>query len=233
MNSAIDSLAALDQQLANAAHNTYFSVAIQKAAPNPSPEVNEAPSPVSIQDLMKRVLQPVADIGDLTKTLDTLAFRSRRERKLAKDRLAALGDGTIFSILDVFKMKEAWNTGFPTVAIAPCGSSHVHFKTGLDGDASLNSGAWKMSIGRNPNASAWYEYSGNSPVPLVPKSLMPWNPLVRRNLHILFDVPTWTNKKVEMVDPYLLERLGKQRFRVLAHWDLSQKERQIMALLQD
>ncbi len=73
--------------------------------------------------------------------------------------------------------------------------------------------------------------TGNVAIPPVPKSVMPLNPLTRRNAFVLFDSAEWADKRVIPVDPYLLQRVSADRFRVLAHWDLSPKERQLMALI--
>lgn len=81
------------------------------------------------------------------------------------------------------------------------------------------------------------DHTGSVKVPLIPKGVMPktggfWSETRQRNYWVMFDSPVWQPEALPM-DPYLLERLDDSRFRVLAHWDLSPKERQLMALIRE
>ena len=72
---------------------------------------------------------------------------------------------------------------------------------------------------------------------MVPQELMPKVGFLRRKISsgdhwVLFDSPVWKPEALP-VDPYLLERMDDTRFRVLAHWDLTPKERQLMAMIRE
>jgi hypothetical protein len=84
------------------------------------------------------------------------------------------------------------------------------------------------------------QFTAEAPVPFVPLALLPSKGFFRKRsdtdgVYVLFDTAVWQNQatQIVMVDPYLLKAVDKEhkRFRVLAHWDLTDKERQLMALV--
>ena len=82
--------------------------------------------------------------------------------------------------------------------------------------------------------SSQYDQTGSIKVPMVPKSLVPYWSVNRfkETCWVLFDSPVWKPEALP-ADPYLLERLDDKRFKILAHWDLTNKERQLMALIRE
>lgn len=66
-------------------------------------------------------------------------------------------------------------------------------------------------------------------VPLVPPDLRPGANL--RGYHILWEVEQWADRPIAAqpdIDPFLLERVAGDLFRVVAEWDLTPIERMVM-----
>lgn len=74
------------------------------------------------------------------------------------------------------------------------------------------------------NARAWDKISLKAPVPLVPPKHLPQ--ILTDDYYILWEVEEW--KMVAPTDPYLLKRLTKNHFIVVAGWDLTEVEKSVM-----
>lgn len=197
---------------------------------------------MSVQALVEAAKLPVVDVTDLWDTYNGMVSRSRTERRRLQRELAAMGDGNLIDVMDLFKLPEAYGKdGFPLVALAPIDASVIHFQQ----EGYSYTRFWAGTKNKKGKMRIWseqfitghhnrggYTYTGTTKVPLIPKSVMP--NLFSRVVHdhwIMFDTPSWSDKKAIPIDPYLLQRVDGHRFRVLAHWDLTAKERQLMALL--
>jgi hypothetical protein len=212
---------------------------------------------MSVQSLVAAAQQPAVDVSGLWDTYNGMVSRSRSERNRLRQELEAMGDGALIDAFDMFKLPEAYGSDrYPLVAVALISAALVRFH--YDGwHAKFVSGSLDLSVASPPPApvpepmkyttqdgntyslppsysSVYQGFSGSVGVPLVPKAIAPRFWSAKRLLGkcwIMFDTPTWSDKKVLPVDPYLLERVDEKRFRVLAHWDLTDKERQLMALI--
>lgn len=160
--------------------------------------------------------------------------RSWAERRRMRRALEVVKDESLIDMRGLFSLDEAWDkTGRPTVAISPWRNDKVGYTRWNDSAGfhdlrqsfhSLNNYHFLDVTNSAPQS---FVTTSAALVPLVPKSLAPWNPLVRRKTYVLFDAD-W---KALPVDPYLLERVNDNQFRILGHWDLTDKEREIMALM--
>lgn len=206
---------------------------------------------MSVQSLVEAAQQPAVDVAGLWDTYKGMVSRSLDESQRLRQELEAMGDGALIDAFSMFYLPEAYGPDrYPLVGMAPIAMPEIEFhheftRTDFRGRKSTNP---LLSIAspperqlteadlRNPfmSMSSYNGHSGIVAVPLVPKAIAPRFWSAKRLLGkcwIMFDTPTWTDKRVLPVDPYLLERVDEKRFRVLAHWDLSAKERQLMALI--
>lgn len=203
------------------------------------PEIPVRREKLSVQTMVERASSPAFDVSSLLEISKNLTFRSTAEQRKLKREIAR-SQATVIDITDIFRMPQAWDnrgvgSGFPGVAVAPMKVAHIHYIRMTD----IASGFYtrenwrflgqRVLTGQGINRGE-YNRAGTAPVPLVPRDLMP-SDVTQRKTYVLFDVPSWENKKVEYVDPYLLERVSDHRFRVVAHWNLTDQERQIMTLL--
>lgn len=76
---------------------------------------------------------------------------------------------------------------------------------------------------RIPGMARW---SGRAPVPLIPPKVRPRLRRLR-HMHILWEVPAW--KPVAPVDPALLRHIRGDLWAVLATWDLTPLEREVLS----
>lgn len=214
---------------------------------------------MSVQSLVAAAQQPAVDVSGVWDSYTGMVSRSRAERVRLRQELAALGDGALINAHDMFKLPEAYGTDrYPLVAMAPMLATSVIFRHDYSGSTRFTAGSKKLEIASPPlpvlptqpqldspearfvSTSSYNAYlsmsghSGSTGVPLIPKSVAPsFMKRVAKEHWIMFDTPAsaWLDRKVIPFDPYLLERVDGKRFRVLAHWDLTDKERQLMALI--
>lgn len=162
--------------------------------------------------------------------------RPRAERKKMADVLGGQAVGQLLNVRELFKLPEAWRVRVnhssdqvPTVGISFWKWRELSFYYGIfceDMDGYRRGRATPIPNSRSQDSSRVFK----TQTPPIPRSVMPRNPLVRRNTYVLFDVPAW-GERVLPVDPFLLQRRGEGDFRVLEHWDITEKERQLMALM--
>ena len=193
----------------------------------------------NVTALVQSATLPQTDLSDLWDIYKGYANRSRQERKQMKRALTMVKDESLLDIRGLFALPEAWNGDFPTVALAKISWKSVdfHYWGSVADTARLagmkRSGTFDLESYYNisffipVNASPRMSRKAKAIVPFTPKAILPWNPLTRRKLYTLFDA----NWKTLAMDPYLLERINDNQFRVVGHWDISDKERQLMALM--
>ena len=142
----------------------------------------------------------------------------------------------LVDIHDVIKRGGIHNNRHPKLAIAPALQKHIRCDCYQNGRVIYhNNQGYKLNIdipaalptftfqGRTGNEDYLY-MELKAPVPLVPPE---HRPVTLRNDHyILWEVDKW--EKVAPVDPWLLRRITKQFFIVLAQWDLTELERAVM-----
>lgn len=210
-----------------------------------------------VQALVEKSTTPALDVQGLLDTYSKYFPRSWEEKRRLRSRIAAASVPSI-DVRDLYAEALAWNQQkrLPEVALAPIKAERVHFNVtetpsfagiarlsyapvGVEAPLSLHHSPPLQKDHPDFELSRHYpsiytrERSAQIGVPLVPRSILPWNPLSRRRCWVLFDTPVWENEttEVKMIDPYLLERVSETKFRVLGHWDLTEKERQLMALI--
>lgn len=212
---------------------------------------------MSVQSLVEAAQQPAIDVTGLWDTYKGMVSRSRAEKEMIARELAAAGDGALIDVFGMFTFPEAYGPDrYPLVGMAPISASVIQFiherygvRTGFrlpytDKLALTVAKPPQLELGWRPDEPTHEHFvrldrandgfTGIVNVPFVPKAIAPRFWSAKRLLGkcwIMFDTPSWSDKRVLPVDPYLLERLDERRFRVLAHWDLTAKERQLMALI--
>jgi|ERR1700744_1195423 len=178
--------------------------------------------------------------------------RPLSERKLMKRRLAIAAAKNCIFLENLFALDEAWrvvnyegyDTNQPTMGLAKFGADRVRYGAHA-GTAAFFTGPESFpshALSWNPSKSVALPNHRQNPygsaggdrhilfeaiVPPVPRSVVPFWPKTRRKSFVLFDAD-W---KGLPADPYLMERVGESQFRILAHWDLTEREREIMRLL--
>lgn len=190
----------------------------------------------SVAALVEKAIFPVPTLDGLWSVYRGYEGRPLTERRRVKAILATrLDSKPLLDTEALYSLPEARNshTNLPVLAVAPIRSRRVYFS---------DQGRWAgFSTGRftrnfleiPPRAKRRavdepvQELAATAPVPPVPKSLMPVMPWTRRKCYVLFDAD-W---KALPVDPYLLERVTSTQFRILAHWDLTDQERELMKIM--
>jgi hypothetical protein len=215
----------------------------------------------NVTALVEQAIGSKSPIEGLLEVYNGYAARSRVERMRMKRELAYIKDETLFDTKAMFALPDAFrDDSTPVVGIAPYAATKLEYrlrsKRGLfhADSREVLSFDIPLSVEERRVAKEREQWSAMSPeqrdynlrmramaftslsswrsdyeahVPPTPKALLPWNPITRRKLHVLFDAD-W---KALPVDPYLLERVNGNQFRVVAHWDLTDKEREIMRLI--
>ena len=215
----------------------------------------------NVSALVNQAIGSKSPMDGLLDIYNGYAARSRVERMRMKRELAYIKDETLFDTRALFSLTDAFrDDSTPVVGIAPYTATMLEYRMrsqrghffvksaellSFDIPAgvkerrdakereriaamSAEERDWRMRFG-----SLAFGLSGlgrtdyESHVPPTPKALLPWNPLTRKRMHVLFDAD-W---KALPVDPYLLERVNGNQFRVVAHWDLTEQEREIMRLI--
>jgi hypothetical protein len=98
------------------------------------------------------------------------------------------------------------------------------YKAKLSRENDMESRIWRMSGSRPPKLYT-------ALVPPMPRSLEPRSAKVRHKTLMLFDVPQWERLEIPF-DPFLLEEVSKWHVRILAHWDLTPREREVLQKMQ-
>ncbi len=141
-------------------------------------------------------------------------------------------------VIDFYKVFDAagiHNKWEPRIAIAPANLRIVYCSYYKNGEVvfKAESESWRrnpfMTIKADPLPNEYfgqYEYAKElkTPVPKIPASLRPKGDLSR--YWILWEVEKW---ETIPKDPYLLKRLTKNIFVILAGWDLTELERSVIA----
>lgn len=167
--------------------------------------------------------------------------RSRDERKRMKQTLAYAKDKSLFNAQAVFSLPQAWDKGLPVVALSPYTLTEVEYVSHWIGFRKPQDSTAFFTFARPPEVQPHWHYDEpnsyqvmlsmyaqfRTVVPPTPKALLPWNPITRKKLFVLFDAD-W---KAVPRDPYLLERVNQNQFRIVAHWDLTPQERMLMELI--
>lgn len=208
----------------------------------------------NVTALVSQAIGPTPSLEGMLDTYKGYAARSRRERSQMKRELGYIKDETLFDTRKLFSLADAFRDNLtPYLGIAPYKATMLEYRAGwtegkfyIAGDEFL---AFNIPPGvrERIEANQRKKYMGMSDiervlsrtstsmartvntatVPPTPKALLPWNPLTRRKMHVLFDAD-W---ETVPVDPYLLERVNGHQYRVVAHWDLTEREREIMRLI--
>lgn len=156
-------------------------------------------------------------------------------------------------VIDIFKVIQKGgihNTHHPKLAIAKIDTKKLWCRYWPDGSVSfLNQGNWNNSSAGNTTisdvvlknclpqyirdkvihaegSSTWRPsfLQLSAPVPPVPPQYMP--KIVTDDYYILWEVDEW--KMTPPTDPWLLKRITKTLFVVLAGWDLTELEKSVM-----
>jgi len=144
----------------------------------------------------------------------------------------------VIDITEVFKRSGLNMDGDPNLAIAPANLKEILCQYDEDGTVTFVRSFWKPNWDIDviikdtfPNLpkEQWQgQYSRykriEAPVPVIPASIRPKGNLA--NYYILWEVEKW--KPVPPKDPYLLRRLTKNMFVVVAGWKLTKLERSVM-----
>ena len=183
------------------------------------------------------------------------AVKTRKEEYLEqlKKVYHALSKGQkVIDVYEVFKQSGVNDKGEPKLAIVRADARLCVFRKNGNG-----SGMFSARIGKNnilpqtrynvelaegtfspfeeDKTKSWWDDERftrrniSSPVPVCPPHLLPNSPLDR--YHVLFEVKEWAEAK-QMAgagrDPFLLRRINRNTFIVLAEWDLTEVEQAVI-----
>lgn len=123
----------------------------------------------------------------------------------------------------------------PKLAIAQVTSKKVSCKYSQNGDVKFLNSTWEskadvilpvcLPVYTFQDNDRWRRLELEAPVPIIPPKIRP--SVVSDDYYILWEVDVW--KMVPPTDPYLLRRITKNMFVVLAGWDLTEIEKSAMA----
>lgn len=191
----------------------------------------ETTSAISLPALFEAAIKaPTTTVDGLWDLYKGYAFRSRKERKRMKALLKpVLAAPDIIDVRTLFSLPEAWRAynayyQVPALAFIPLAEREVFYQGGMFFLENHSNKAF-LTIPHGNKDGGGHSYRAKA-VP-VPKSVLPFGSFFR-DLYVVQDT-TWM--QVIPVDPYLVERKSAHHFKILAHWDLTEKERQLMALL--
>lgn len=147
-------------------------------------------------------------------------------KDLAKVYQQTRNGKSVIDIVDVFKRGGFHPNGHPKLAIAPANSkvgNCLMWNSTMEFKGDSYNKKTEVSIDLIPQDRRWIQLK--APVPMIPPRLLP--PKISEDHYILWEVDKW--EMVPPVDPWLLERITKTMFVVLAAWDLTPLERACMA----
>lgn len=143
----------------------------------------------------------------------------------------------IIEINKIIKAGGIHNNGHPKLAIAKASTKIITCFYYQDGDVKyLNSvNGWRTKefasdvvlskcLPEFKLDNRWDKLALTAPVPLVPPKHLP--KILTNDYYILWEVDEW--KMIAPTDPYLLKRLTKTHFIVVAAWDLTEVEKSVM-----
>lgn len=145
-------------------------------------------------------------------------------------------------MIDIFKAIQAGGVHenhHPKLAVAMASSKKIKCLRYQDGTVEFNNPniRWQLSDRFDVTLNAClpkFSYTDNNkfrrmdleaPVPLIPPKYLPKT--LTDDYYILWEVDEW--KMVPPTDPWLLKRVTKSLFVVLAGWDLTELEKSVMA----
>lgn len=188
---------------------------------------------------------------DLVDIYQGYVDRPHAERKRMKQMLAFKAGENLLNVHTLFSLPEARDaeTNYPVVALAPMSWRKVKFTQADDRCGFHNTSYSSMSILTDESSFHEIPYRAKpftegelrgdhismfrdrmnleAAVPPVPRSIAPVFPWTRRKCYVLFDA----NWKTLPIDPYLLEKVSQDQFRIVGHWDISERERELMAMM--
>lgn len=178
--------------------------------------------------------------------------RADGEYQALERAYAALAEGTpILSLPEAFRTAGIDEQGRPRLAIAradrrrcrfswrapnvgglPRTEGALYFDTRADPWSLRGTGVnlvLAVVLGREfaPPTAVRMNAGGEALVPLIPPEVRNQVRFRDRDCYLLWEVETWT--PVPDRDPMLLRHLGGDAYAVLAHWDLTDLERMVMA----
>jgi hypothetical protein len=142
-------------------------------------------------------------------------------------------------VIDISKVIAKGGTlnGKPRLAISPIHAKKVFCRFWQNGDVTYQpDNKWGRRVNKFDVAikeclpawagiDSWAQLNLEAPVPPVPPRFIP--KIITDDYYILWEVDVW--KMVPPTDPYLLRRITKTMFVVLAGWDLTDIEKSAMA----
>lgn len=203
---------------------------------------NELALPNQVAALLEVAKTPNPTYKEAQALYDSYAKRPLWERLEMANRLQHLDEPGLLDMRELFDQKEAWQVAsiprdfghwdsvrVPQVALAPTNARIIRFDhRGFFKD----SGVYVFLFDKVPRGVP-INRKFTSEVPPVPRSVMPtgWQTIFRRYF-LLFDT-TWIADpaKPPFVDPYLLEKVGVWQYRVVAQWDITPREAELMRMM--
>lgn len=193
---------------------------------------------------MKRYVRPMSEIRKVAQEKWRLYKEATKRSKdpIYKDMKKVYnqlkGGRKVIDINSVFEKSGINSLLQPKLAIARIALKEIYFHYHRSGRLRFSHSSWDGSSqsgdvlmnGVLPNQTeesfGKYTHSktGKAPVPLVPPQFLPKR--ITNDLYVLWEVKEW--EMVPPKDPYLLKRITKNMFVVLAAWDLTELERAVM-----
>ena len=151
----------------------------------------------------------------------------------------AIADGKrVLDVYEVFEKTQTDEKGFPKLAIARADRKKIYLtrmgnfeyryiKTDFRG-WKRTSGKLDFSLPRNTftNLVKAGDKRYSTKVPLIPVKHFPKDDLSK--YYILWEVEDWQEEEILPTDPFLLKRLTKNLFVIIAEWDLTPLEKAVM-----
>jgi hypothetical protein len=204
----------------------------------------------NVAALVERATVELPRLDDLWRIYEGYAGRTADEYRRVRQLVKAREMGKLLNSDVLFSLPESRHpeTNYPVLGVAPMGADKVYFyeDLGVAGFTEASDGSWRfLDIPVRQQAesrvSHYKEVEGravywipsprlsSTPVPPVPRSVAPLFPWTRKKCFVLFDA-VWKTEALP-VDPYLLERVSPTQFKILGHWDITDKERELMQLM--
>ena len=145
----------------------------------------------------------------------------------------------VIDIYEVFQRSGVDDDFQPKMAICPADAKVGYFRYNKDGEIVFSDrqlSHWDEPVKKDVKiinmpdipegikVDGWGEKVMKTLVPKIPASIRPKGNL--SNYYLLWEVEEWA--LVPPIDPYLLRRINKNMFVVVAGWDLTELERAVM-----